>query len=676
MKKFYLFLFGSLALAFTAKAQSSFSDDFESYTVGQTIALASPVWGTWSGNVAGEDAPISSEQAHSGTKSLKLYTTSTTGGPSDIILPFGGAHDAGDFNLDMWMYVVNGRAGYFNFQSETTTGTKWAADFFFENTGKMYVNTDGNSIPKITGVSYPMGEWFNLKVQVSLSNNQWTVLINNSLAGQFNNTANKIASMDIYAYGSASELAWLYVDDVSYSYTPLVPKATDASMYYLSSRSVGLTGDNIPLSFTMRNLGTNVITSFDATVDNGTSTNTYNITGQSIASLATKTISVPTPYTLIGGNQSLTVTLSNVNGGVDDDPTNNSSTGTLRGYTPAPGKKSLVEESTGTWCQWCPRGAVFMNLMNSRYPNHFVGVAVHNNDVMTVPSYDAGNTGFPGFTGFPSVVLNRDTLMDPSGIELPFLESVTVPTPATIINGATYDAATGELQISVTTTFTQATAGDYTLSAAVIENNVKGTTTAYNQANAYAGGTNGVMGGFEALANPVPYTKMTYNEVARGLLSDYYGVPGSIPTSIPANGTYTANFTYTVTSANKYANMEIVGILLGPDGKAVNATKTTIDEAIANGLVTATHDLVTDNKVDIAPNPATTSTNINLTLAKPAETSVRVFNTLGQEVANRSYGMLSGAQTLPFITSNLVNGVYTVQITAGDQMISRKLVKE
>jgi hypothetical protein len=295
---------------------------------------------------------------------------------------------------------------------------------------------------------------------------------------------------------------------------------------------------------------------------------------------------------------------------------------------------------------------------------------------MLVPAYDAGMTGFPGFQGFPSVVMNRDSLMDPSGIELPFLESVTVPTPAKLINGATFDATTGNLEISVTTTFTEASSGDYTVVGVVIENGVKGTTSGYNQANAYANNAAGPMGGFEALANPVPASKMTYNHVARGLLSDYYGVPGIIPPSVTANSSYTANFSYTLTSANKSANMEIVGILLGPDGKVVNVSKTSIAEAVANGLVTGVQDVVAENKVDIAPNPAGSSTNITLTLAKPAETTVRVFNALGQAVASRSYGVLSGTQTLPFITSNLVNGVYSVQIIAGGQTISRKLVKE
>jgi hypothetical protein len=676
MKKSFYLLFLGLALTVAAKAQSSFSDDFESYTTSQTIALASPVWGTWGGNVAGEDAPISNEQAHSGTKSLKLYTTLAAGGPSDIILPFGGAHDAGDFQLDEWMYVVAGHGAYFNFQAEATVGTKWAADFFFDQSGVLSVNSDGNTTPVITNASFPVGTWFHLTVKVSLTSDLWQVFVNNSLVGSFHNTANKIASMDTYAYGPTGSVGWFYIDDVSYTYTPLVPKTLDAAMYYLSSRTVGLTGDNLPVQFTMRNIGSTTITSFDAMVDNGTASQTYSFTAQSIASLGVKTLTIPGSYTLIDGNQDVTITLSNINAGTDDDPSNNTSISTLKGYTPATGKHVLVEEATGTWCQWCPRGAVYMGLMNSRYPNHFVGVAVHNStsDPMTVTAYDAGVTGTPGFSGFPSVILGRTDIYDPSGVEIPFLEAVTVPTPATLVNGATFDAASNTVTISVSATFNQSVPDGYSLSAAVIENSVKGTGSGYNQSNAYAGGASGVMGGFETKTNPVLASQMVYDEVARGLLSDYYGLPGSVPFGVTAGTKATANFTYTLTADNKYNNMEIVGILLDPNGAAVNAIKTTIDDAITNGFVLAANDVIADNNIEIAPNPASGLTNITLTLSKTAETTVRAFNSLGQLVGSRSYGALSGTQKLPFITSNLNNGVYNIEIIAGDQIIARKLV--
>jgi len=673
MKKNYALLSAMLLFALSIQAQVSFTDDFEGFNVGQTIAVNSPVWATWSGNVAGEDAPVSIDQAHSGTKSAKFFTTATGGGPSDVILPFGGAHDLGDFSLTMWMYVVTGRGAYFNFQSETAPGVKWSADFFFDKAGTLDVAVDGASIPVIIDGVYPVGAWFELKVLADLSGNKWQILVNGNVVGSFFNPANKIASMDLFAYGPSGSLGHYYVDDVVLSYIPLVPVPNDGVLYTIDSRKLGLTGDEIPVQATVRNIGLNPITSFDAVVDNGNSSQTYSIT-QTIAPLGLYTFALPTPYTLMDGEQDMTITLANLNGGVDDNPDNNAGTAVLRGYTPAPGKRVVVEEATGTWCQWCVRGIVFMELMRERYPNHFVGIGVHNNDPMMVVEYDAGLTNVPDFSGFPSVVVQRETLLDPNAMELPFLEAVTVPTPAVLENGAQFDVNTGVLDVSVTAHFTQSVNDLYRLNAVIVEDAVNGTGAGWNQSNAYAGGAAGPMGGFESLPASIPASQMVYNDVARAILGGFGGLDNSVPSSVAAGTAVTANFSFTLTNDNDYNNLHIAGILIGPNGEIVNADYGTVADAVANGFTTSVKDVLAGNKVEISPNPASGTTNIGLSLAKPAETSVRVFNTVGQEVASRNYGVLAGDQLLPFVTSGFANGVYTVQVIAGGQTISGKLV--
>ena len=64
-------------------------EDFESYSVGDYIGVASSVWTTWSGTTGTtEDSQISDEQANSGTQSMKIFGT-LAGGPMDIYLPIG-----------------------------------------------------------------------------------------------------------------------------------------------------------------------------------------------------------------------------------------------------------------------------------------------------------------------------------------------------------------------------------------------------------------------------------------------------------------------------------------------------------------------------------------------------------------------------------------------------------
>ncbi len=55
---------------------------------------------------------------------------------------------------------------------------------------------------------------------------------------------------------------------------------------------------------------------------------------------------------------------------------------------PAPNKLVIGEEATGTWCGWCPRGAVALNWMDKDYEGFWQGIAVHNGDPMTDATYD------------------------------------------------------------------------------------------------------------------------------------------------------------------------------------------------------------------------------------------------------------------------------------------------
>lgn len=672
MKKLHLLPLFAL-LAFVAGAQSSFSDDFESYNANAGIGVTSPVWETWTGNVAGEDAPVVTERAHSGTKSLRFQAANANGGPSDVILKFGGPHETGDFEMEMWLYIVTGKGAYFNLQAENTPGERWAADFFFDKNGTLDVNGNGNSTPLVIDAPFPVGEWAHFKLVVDITSNKWEVFVNGASVGKFANPLNKIASIDLFSYGPSGSVGHFYVDDFAYSFEPLVLPPLDAAMFSLDSRKIGLAGMSIPVKGTIRNTGLNPITSFDVTMTGGA---TQSFSGLNVASLQTYSFDLNTPYTLAGGDQSIGLTISNINGGTDDNAGNNQINADLKGYVPAPGRAVVVEEATGTWCPWCVRGTVYMDSMSHLYPGRFIGIAVHNNDPMEVEEYDAGLTSFPDFTGFPSVVINRELLDDPSAMELPFLEKMEIAPAALLKNGATFDANTGELKISVQATIGgTALAGDYRLNAVIVEDGMSGTASNWGQANAYAGGGNGPMGGFENLPSTVPAAQMVYDHVGRAILGTFFGQAGSLPAALPAGSIHANNFIYnTLDGESDPAQLHIVGMLLGPDGEIVNAISTTIAEAVANGYVLGTETVFDETSVQIAPNPASDRASLRLALDKSAETSVRIFNAMGQLVATQHYGKLVGQQTLPLQIAGLTAGIYTVQVVAGEQTVAQKLV--
>ena len=69
-----------------------------------------------------------------------------------------------------------------------------------------------------------------------------------------------------------------------------------------------------------------------------------------------------------------------------------------------------MEEYTGTWCGWCPRGAVGMAKMQEKYGEKFVGMVYH-----TDASKDPMVTTTPAteYAGAPWGVLDRTLDADP-----------------------------------------------------------------------------------------------------------------------------------------------------------------------------------------------------------------------------------------------------------------------
>src|SRR5699024_9743681 len=213
------------------------------------------------------------------------------------------------------------------------------------------------------------------------------------------------------------------------------------------------------------------------------------------------------------GNYTITVSISNINGnGADDNGDNDSLSKDLFVLSQDVSRKVVIEEGTGTWCGWCPRGIVAMEYMYDHpddYPN-FIGIAVHNGDPMTVPEYDSG----ANFSGFPGSNVNR-VLLGANVSQEDWVEYYNdrkdMMAPADLEMDGVYQYGTRELNLDVTTNFyTDIDDAHFALSVIVVENGVSGTDSNWGQSNYYSGGSQGPMGGFENLPQVVPASDMVY----------------------------------------------------------------------------------------------------------------------------------------------------------------------
>jgi len=272
-------------------------------------------------------------------------------------------------------------------------------------------------------------------------------------------------------------------------------------------------------------------------------------------------------------------------------------------------KRVLIEEGTGTWCNWCPRGFVYGEQMIFEYDA--ILIAIHMNDPMeSTPEYaDATN-----INALPKGNVDRvGPPVDPSDWETSVLDQLNTTPPADIPVTTTYDANTRNMTMTVTADFFTSLSGDYRLGAVVVEDAVRGTTSGYDQYNAYSGGTT-PMGGWEDLPNPVPARQMVYDHVARYLATDYEGDAGSLPGTISNGSQHAHTLSWTLPEEYDEEYTQVVGYITNAStGEVLNAGKSAyllgstnarpffVSQGETNGLVGVTYvyDILTHDPDDL-----------------------------------------------------------------------------
>lgn len=182
----------------------------------------------------------------------------------------------------------------------------------------------------------------------------------------------------------------------------------------------------------------------------------------------------------------------------------------------------LIEEGTGTWCMWCPRGQYYLKELHKNRPGEFVDIAVHVGDEMMVPDY-AMILYAPFFAadGLPSCVMDRqkeqmNNLMKYEEIEAT-LDKARAKGAIGRFTKLYASTSTMERQLNIHATYEFGRIiedGDYSLTFIMVEDSVMG----YAQANGYSGSSS-AMGGLDLLPDPIPAGEYVFSNVARVMLA-------------------------------------------------------------------------------------------------------------------------------------------------------------
>ncbi|HLG02667.1 MAG TPA: T9SS type A sorting domain-containing protein [Bacteroidia bacterium] len=349
----------------------------------------------------------------------------------------------------------------------------------------------------------------------------------------------------------------------------------------------------------------------------------------------------------------------------------------INAQTFTPVKRVVIEELTGTWCGWCPRGAVYADSLANMYPNTTEIIAVHNNssgiEPMVVGIYDTGATSLPFFGGgFPAIEVDRLLADDPTDIFTHYYNHINDFGLADITVTVVYDTSTRIATVNATAHFAQAVnGGGYNLALVITEDSVHNNSSPYDQDNYYSFQAmnmplTGAGHNWQAEPNPVPAADMYYNHVARTIDGTYLGTNGSLPSTIAAGAIENYSFTYTVPLTSYPEQMKAIILLININTSAImNA-----NHAGLTSNLTGVSEAAQKRSAHIYPNPLAKGATLQIDKML-TDASLAVYNSVGELVQQAEN--ISG-NTIP-LNKDLPGGLYFICVKQdGNTVMGGKLI--
>lgn len=677
MKKVTLCIFAWCTML-TLNSQS-YSTDFEEYVNGDFIGELDDNWDPIVVDAETSDVPISDSIALSGNNSL-YFSRPNTADFSDplnpeftlgehIYLYCDDTYTEGKMTASFSMYVEEGTGGSFHLSagnSYTEEDIAVLANFFY--TGEIVFNAPDSQV----SANFPFNEWFSISVEIDFDLNKWDLYINETFVFTHSSTINAFSmikfSSDSPTWIGGNEKTGFFVDDVSYVYTPFSPNLLDIGILSYNNglgSAYGLVGGEKSSNIVFRNIGMTTVSSFDVEWAYGNQSGSESFNGLSLPTYDVYEFQLPEPIVLEKGVKEFTLSIVNLNGGEDEDISNNTVTKDFEAVTPYPGKIVVLEEATGTWCAWCPRGLVYMEYMHEQYDGLVGGIAVHIEDPMATLDYSLFYLQNLG-DFLPSFTSDRTDAQDVLEMEQEFIRRIEQPIAATIDLTGKYDG--NQINLSATINAIDQLQG-YRFAIAIVEDEVTGSGAGWAQNNNYAGGGEGPMGGYENLPNPVPASDIVYQEVARAILG---GPEGNPLDPVASGSSITVDYTYTVLEGQNIENIRAIAMLIEPG----------LDRIINNAALLDLSDVVSSNEdvqtqesiLAVYPNPAQNIVNVNLQLKEQSTIKIMVRDLVGKSLFYKDYGQQYGDLVYPINVQNLPNGLYLVEIIVDDKVYSEKMM--
>ena len=363
------------------------------------------------------------------------------------------------------------------------------------------------------------------------------------------------------------------VDNAFYEFFPGLRPQKDAELMNVKVNNFGLINSDDTIKFTIRNKGIDTLKNLiiKYKINNNLSISdtikNLNLSTNNIKVINHKKIfKYPNIKTIYDVTSWVEYSGDNIN-------QNDSIKQKLNSLTFVPQKRMLVESSRELWVGWSPRSEVRLNELKTKYIDRISAVAIYENTFYYNDIFKSG--------GFPEAHIDRNiNNTDPNdfGSIVEQKKSERIPLDLSITSRP--NTIPSLLDITFNVKLATELVGKYKLGVLITEDSI----FVGPQYNNYSGGSNGIMGGFETLPNPVQSGSYEYNNYLKGMFGTWNNGYWNLPNILKADSIYKFNinsFHYgdkSVTNPNK---MHIIAYVIDSlTGQVINCGELNFNKLI------------------------------------------------------------------------------------------------
>lgn len=336
---------------------------------------------------------------------------------------------------------------------------------------------------------------------------------------------------------------------------------------------------------------------------------------------------------------------------------------------------AIIEEATGTWCQYCPSGqlevAYTLETLNQE-ETRVLAIALHGGDQFETNGGDEVLTAFGGgaypagwvdryqFFGEPSVGLPGGTWTERTS------ERLAADSPMDVDLEVLYHPYSSSIAVNITANVITGVTGNLRFNCYIIEDSLIAP-----QANAY----NNIPGHpYYGWGNPIP--EFVHNHVLRNIIGETWGTQGEFPTTVTSGDSYTHQFDFVIPDDYVDENLQVVGFISYWD-----------DDLNARSIINANHksfleftpvgeheNRIVPGKISASPNPFNSTVKLTLKNFKYGMLEVQIMDILG--VVHKTENINWTGSQVEISTEKLKPGVYLMNIKINDTLMNLKLLKE